>query len=154
MTTVQLNSPVNILVVLGLTLPDISDEQIQMIQAAAPAGSTVTVVASVRDAVTKAAELKVDVILGMITEKLYAVTPALRWLHGTASGVDSFLFPAFRDSDVALTGEKGLVGDTSPIPVLACCSPLHVRSRPRSGSDPTAGIIGKRCVGRKLNSRA
>lgn len=110
MTTVPLSSGVNILVVLGLTLPDISDAQVQMITDAAPAGSTVTVVPSVREAIAKAAELRVDVILGVITEKLFAVTPNLRWLHGTASGVDSFLFPAFRDSEVALTGEKGLVG--------------------------------------------
>ena len=31
-------------------------------------------------------------------------------MHAIASGVDGFLYPAFRDSDVILTGEKGLVG--------------------------------------------
>lgn len=110
MTTILLDKPVNILVVLGLTLPDISESQLDMIRSAAPEGSTVTVVASVRDAIAKAGEIQVDVILGVITERLYAVTPQLQWLHGTASGVDSFLFPAFRDGDVVLTGEKGLVG--------------------------------------------
>src|SRR5207249_1801966 len=42
--------------------------------------------------------------------KLFEVCTALRWVHATASGVDGFMYPAFRDSDVLLTGEKGLVG--------------------------------------------
>jgi phosphoglycerate dehydrogenase-like enzyme len=41
---------------------------------------------------------------------LFEACTALRWVHATASGVDGFLYPAFRDSDVMLTGEKGLVG--------------------------------------------
>src|SRR5262249_15229633 len=41
---------------------------------------------------------------------LFAASSSLRWVHATASGVDGFLYPAFRDSDVVLTGEKGLVG--------------------------------------------
>jgi phosphoglycerate dehydrogenase-like enzyme len=31
-------------------------------------------------------------------------------VHATASGIDGFMYPEFRDSDVLLTGEKGLVG--------------------------------------------
>jgi phosphoglycerate dehydrogenase-like enzyme len=42
--------------------------------------------------------------------KLLEASAALRWVHATASGVDGFLYPAFRDSDIVLTGEKGLVG--------------------------------------------
>jgi phosphoglycerate dehydrogenase-like enzyme len=42
--------------------------------------------------------------------KLFAASTALRWVHATASGIDEFMYPEFRDSDVLLTGEKGLVG--------------------------------------------
>ena len=31
-------------------------------------------------------------------------------VHAIASGMDAMLYPAMRDSDVVLTGEKGLVG--------------------------------------------
>ncbi len=108
MTTVKLEGPVHILVILGLTLPSVSDDDVERIRAAAPAGSTVEVVPRVRDAIARAADA--DVILGFITEPLFAATTKLRWVHAIASGVDAFLFPAFRDSDVVLTGEKGLVG--------------------------------------------
>jgi phosphoglycerate dehydrogenase-like enzyme len=45
-----------------------------------------------------------------MTPNLFEAATALRWVHATASGVDGFLFPSFRDSEVLLTGEKGLVG--------------------------------------------
>jgi phosphoglycerate dehydrogenase-like enzyme len=98
----------NILVVLGLTLPEISDDEVAAIRAAAPPGSTVQVASRMREAVGMAAD--VDVILGFIPEQLFNAAPKLRWVHAIASGVDAFLYPAFRDSDAILTGEKGLVG--------------------------------------------
>jgi phosphoglycerate dehydrogenase-like enzyme len=99
---------VNIQVILGLTLPEISDADVGRIREAAGAGSTVTVFERVRDAVPKAGD--VDVIFGVCPEPLFRAAPNLRWVHAIASGVDAFLYPAFRDSDVILTGEKGLVG--------------------------------------------
>jgi phosphoglycerate dehydrogenase-like enzyme len=94
--------------VLGLTLPEISDEELARIRAAAPAGSTVRVAKGVRHAVETAGE--VDVILGFIPEPLFDAAPRLRWVHAIASGMDMFLYPSMRDSDVVLSGEKGLVG--------------------------------------------
>jgi phosphoglycerate dehydrogenase-like enzyme len=98
----------NILVILGLTLPSVSDTELERIREAAGSGSKVTVVERVRDAVAQAAD--VDVIFGVCPPPLLEAAPKLRWVHASASGVDGFLYPAFRDGDVILTGEKGLVG--------------------------------------------
>lgn len=108
MSGLQLDGPVQILVVLGLTLPEISESELAQIGAAAPPGSTVRVARNMRDALAMAAE--VEVILGFIPEPLFAAAPKLRWVHAIASGMDMFLYPAMRSSAVVLTGEKGLVG--------------------------------------------
>ena len=108
MTQLTLSGPVNILVILGLTLPSIEDDQLAAIRAAAPPGSTVKLANGLREAVTMAGD--VDVILGYIPERLFEAAPKLRWVHAIASGVDAFLYPAMKDGPVILTGEKGLVG--------------------------------------------
>jgi phosphoglycerate dehydrogenase-like enzyme len=108
MTSVKLDGPANILVLLGLTLPEVSEGDLAKIQAAAGPGATVKVVSQLRDAIAAAAE--VQVIFGFIPEALFQAAPRLRWVHAIASGVDMFLYPAMRDSQVVLTGEKGLVG--------------------------------------------
>ena len=108
MTNLRLDGPVNILVLLGLTLPEVSEGDLAKIRAAAAPDSTIRVVPNVRDAITSAAD--VEVILGFIPEALFHAAPRLRWVHAIASGVDMFLYPAMRDSHVVLTGEKGLVG--------------------------------------------
>jgi phosphoglycerate dehydrogenase-like enzyme len=52
-----------------------------------------------------------EVILGPVPHELFQVAPRLRWVQATSSGVDPFMYPEFRDSDVILTSEKGLVGE-------------------------------------------
>ena len=100
--------PLSLLAITGLTLPDLPEaDQRRIVEAAGP-GATLQVAGRVRDAVTLAGD--VDVIFGVCPEPLFRATPRLRWVHAIASGVDGFLYPAFRDSDVILTGEKGLVG--------------------------------------------
>jgi phosphoglycerate dehydrogenase-like enzyme len=100
--------PITIQVMLGLTLPTISDEELRSIEDAAPAGSTVRVVKGVRHAIEEAGD--VDVILGFIPKPLFEAAPNLRWVHAIASGMDTMLYSEMRDSDVMLTSEKGLVG--------------------------------------------
>jgi phosphoglycerate dehydrogenase-like enzyme len=107
-SALALDGPVDILVVLGLTLMDISEEQLAAIREAAPPGSTVRVAKGLSEAVTMAPDA--EVILGYIPERLFHAAPKLRWVHAIASGMDSFLYPAMKDSQVMLTGEKGLVG--------------------------------------------
>ena len=103
-----LSGPVDILVTLGLTLPSITDAQLEDIRASAPPGSTVRVAASLREAVPLASTA--DVILGFIPRVLFDAAPRLRWVHCIASGMDSFLYPEMSASPIVLTGEKGLVG--------------------------------------------
>jgi len=99
---------VNVLVMKGLTLPEVTEDDLAHIQDAAGADALVTVVDGMREAFPVVPDC--DVLLGFLTPKLFEAATALQWVHATASGVDGFLFPAFRDSKVLLTGEKGLVG--------------------------------------------
>jgi phosphoglycerate dehydrogenase-like enzyme len=99
---------VNVLVMKGLTLPEVSAADLAHIEEAAGPGATVTVVDGVRAAFEPAP--RCEVVLGFMPPKLFAACTALRWVHATASGIDGFMYPEFRDSEVLLTGEKGLVG--------------------------------------------
>ena len=51
-----------------------------------------------------------DVLIGIIDEDMLENAGRLRWMQSLSSGVDMFLFPAFVESDIVLTSEKGLVG--------------------------------------------
>ncbi len=97
-----------VLVMPGLTLPEVSDAQLDAIRAAAGAEADVVVAHNREDAM----EMIVDaeVMLGYLTPELFAEAKQLKWIHATASGVDGYLFDAFKDSEIPLTGEKGLVG--------------------------------------------
>jgi phosphoglycerate dehydrogenase-like enzyme len=108
MTDLRLDRPMTILVLLGLTLPEVSEDDLEKIRAAAGPGATIKVVSQVRDAIAMAGD--VEIILGFIPEALFQAAPRLRWVHAIASGVDMFLYPAMRNSHVILTSEKGLVG--------------------------------------------
>jgi len=108
MDNVKFDGPVDILVTLGLTLPNISDAELEEIGAAAPAGSTVRVAPTMKEAIATAGDA--EVILGFIPKPLFDAAPKLRWVHCIASGMDMFLYPDMKASSVVLTGEKGLVG--------------------------------------------
>lgn len=92
----------------GLTLPEVSDTDIERIRIAAGADSEI-VVTRQRDALDHAVDA--EVILGIVPEQLFHAAPKLRWVHAIASGVDMFLYPEFINSNVVLTSEKGLVGE-------------------------------------------
>lgn len=102
------DGPLNVLVTKTLTLPDVSPDDEAAIRDAAGPGAVVNIVDRLRDGVPLAADAQV--ILGIVPEWLFDAAPKLRWIHATASGVDMFMYPKFLDSDVVLTGEKGLVG--------------------------------------------
>ena len=92
MSELKLEGPIHIQVILGLTLPEISDQELERIRGAAPPGSSVHVARGIREAIERAAA--VDVILGFIPERLFEAAPRLRWVHAIASGMDMFLYPA------------------------------------------------------------
>ena len=170
MTTVKLEGPTNIVVIEGLTLMDASPF-LDGIRAAAPAGSTINVAPSLKEAGDLAADA--EVILGIVNERLFASTPNLRWVHAIASGVDMFMFDDFINSDVVLTGEKGLVGghlaDTGWGLLLALTRQIHtaiklgpdawahrveMRRNEIELEGMTMGIVGFGGTGRAIAKRA
>ena len=97
-----------VLVMPGLTLPEVTDDDLAQIRAAAGPDGEVVVAYNREDALEQIGEA--EVLLGYLTEDLFAEAAQLKWVHATASGVDGYLFDAFREADIPLTGEKGLVG--------------------------------------------
>ena len=171
MTTVRISEPTNILVMEGLTLPTVEDQMIADIGAAAPNDSTIRVVSGIKEAAKVIGE--VEVILGILNQKLFADAANLRWVHATASGVDMFMFDDFIGSDVVLTGEKGLVGghlaDTGMGLLLALTRQIHtavklgpeawanrveMRSKEIELEGMTMGILGFGGTGRAMARRA
>ena len=90
------------------TLPRVSQEQKELIRAAAGPASEVLVAADPVRALPEMVDA--DVLLGHLDPELLAVAERLKWVHATASGVDGYLFEEFKRSAIPLTGEKGLVG--------------------------------------------
>ncbi len=107
----------HILIITGLTLASVTDEQLHDIREAAGPDAVITIAADREEALAAAPE--VDVILGFIDPQLLAAAPKLRWVHAIASGVDFMLFPEFKSSDIVLTGEKGLVGPHLDVHAMA-----------------------------------
>jgi len=170
MTTVSLTGPTNILVIEGLTMMDASPF-IDAITQAAPAGSVVNVAAGLKEAAPYAGDA--EVILGIVNERFFPQTPNLRWVHAIASGVDMFMFDEFIESDVVLTGEKGLVGghlaDTGWGLLLALTRQIHtaiklgpdawnhrveMRRNEIELEGMTMGIVGFGGTGRAIAKRA
>jgi len=160
-----------VLVITGLTLPSVTDEQLTAIGEAAGEGAEVVLVNGVKAAMEHAADT--DVILGVLPERLMAAAPNLRWVHATASGVDMFMYQAFKDSDIILTGEKGLVGghlaDTGFGLLLALTRQIHTAIRLGPNAWPereamrakeieleglTMGVVGFGGTGRAMARRA
>ncbi len=109
----------------------------------------------------------------MVNRRLFADTPNLRWVHATASGVDMFMFDEFVNSDVVLTGEKGLVGghlaDTGMGLLLALTRQIHtaiklgpdawanrvaMRAKEIELEGLTMGVLGFGGTGRAMAKRA
>ena len=124
--TVAIDGPTKILVVEGLTMMD-ATPYLDAIEAAAPSGSTVHVAPNLKAAIDYAGEA--EVMLGILNKRFFEAAQNLRWIHAIASGVDMFMFDEFVNSDVVLTGEKGLVGghlaDTGWGLLLALTRQIH-----------------------------
>ena len=97
-----------ILVIPGLTLQEVTPEDIRRMEAAAGNGAEI-VVTPYKEAINHAADA--EVIFGLVSRSLFLAAPRLRWVHAIASGVDMFLYPEFVASNVLLSSEKGLVGE-------------------------------------------
>ena len=97
-----------ILIIPGLTLPDVSEADIESIRAVG-GGAEVVVTSDPQAALTQIVDA--DVVFGFVSRRMYLAAQKLRWVHAIASGVDSFLYDEFKNGDVILTSEKGLVGE-------------------------------------------
>ena len=99
-----------ILVIPGLTLAKLSETDVERIRVAG--GDADVVVADPPDPQTALAEVvDADVVLGFVSRRMYLAAKRLRWVHAIASGVDAFLYDEFKNGDVILSSEKGLVGE-------------------------------------------
>ncbi|MDC0236940.1 D-2-hydroxyacid dehydrogenase [Gammaproteobacteria bacterium] len=96
-----------ILIIPGLTLPSISDTDIERIRVAG--GNADVVVSTPEEAIEHVGDS--DVLLGLLSKRMFLASNRLKWVHAIASGVDMFLYDEFVLSDVILTSEKGLVGE-------------------------------------------
>lgn len=171
MTTVSVNGPTSIVLIEGLTMPTVTPQYLADVTAAAPDGSSIHVVGGIKEAMAHAAD--VEVILGILNKRMFAETPKLRWVHATASGVDMFMFEDFINSDVVLTGEKGLVGghlaDTGMGLLLALTRQIHtaiklgpdawdnrvaMRAKEIELEGLTMGVLGFGGTGRAMAKRA
>jgi phosphoglycerate dehydrogenase-like enzyme len=97
-----------ILVVMGgLTLPEVTEEELREIYVASGEGDIV-VAADAEEAEEHWPDA--EIALGTLNQETFRRAKNLKWLHSTAAGADMLMFPEMVDSDVVLTGEKGLVG--------------------------------------------
>jgi phosphoglycerate dehydrogenase-like enzyme len=97
-----------ILIITGMTLPEVSDEEMKAIYVASGEGDIVVVSSN-----DEAAEHWPDteVAMGMLPRDQFPLAKNLRWLHGTAAGADVLMYPEMVASDIRITGEKGQVGE-------------------------------------------
>ena len=97
-----------ILIIPGLTLTEIPEQSVISLESAAGTDSEI-VISEYADAHKHIGDA--DIVLGILTPKLFSAAKKLRWVQSISSGVDSFMYPEFINSDVLLTSEKGLVGE-------------------------------------------
>jgi len=92
----------------GLTLPEVTEEELADIYAAS--GEAEIVVAHSADE-ARPHWADAEVVLGMADRETFLTARKLRWLHSVSAGADMLMFPEMVTSDVRLTGEKGLSGE-------------------------------------------
>lgn len=161
----------NIVIMTGLTLPEVGENALRTINEAAGGDAQITVVSSPDEALQYAADT--DVLFGFCPKRLLQAAPKLRWVHAISSGVDMFLYPEFVEGDVILTSEKGLVGEhladtgfglllalTRKIKAALAYGPDSWNHRPEMRFDEieltgrVIGIIGFGGTGRAMARRA
>jgi D-2-hydroxyacid dehydrogenase (NADP+) len=98
-----------LLIVTGsITLPEISDEELAEIYEASGEADIVHA-KSAEEALEHWPEA--EVALGTLDRPTFLTASKLQWLHSVAAGADMLMFDEMVESEVALTGEKGLVGE-------------------------------------------
>ena len=161
----------HILIIPGVTMPTVEESLLVRIRESAGADVRITVAKSAAEAADLVED--VEVILGVITPAMFARARKLCWVHAITSGADAYLFPEMVESEVLLTGDKGLVGTHLADHTFALLLSLTrrlaaaVRDAPHSWKNRVAyraeefelegctmGIIGFGGTGRQIARRA
>jgi phosphoglycerate dehydrogenase-like enzyme len=100
---------VKLVILSTMVIPEVSEPQLQAVEAAAREAGLEVVVAGTHLSQMTAIE-DADIAFGAITEEIFRNARRLRWIQSVGAGVDRYLTPLFAESDVVLTSEKGLVG--------------------------------------------
>jgi phosphoglycerate dehydrogenase-like enzyme len=154
----------------GLTLSEVTEEEMEQIYVASGEGDIV-VAGSAEEARQHWPDA--EVAMGTLDRETFLTARNLRWLHNTAAGADMLMFPEMVDSEVRLSGDKGLVGDhlsehafallltlTRQIkrPVLEAPAIWHLRAPLRKQmvelTGSIMGIVGLGGTGRAVAKRA
>jgi phosphoglycerate dehydrogenase-like enzyme len=98
----------NIMIITSITMMDVDDAIIERVRDAAGGDAEITIATSPGQALEAAPDA--EVIFGRIDEQLFEHAKNVRWVHASTAGADSYLFDSFKESDVLLSGDKGLVG--------------------------------------------
>lgn len=98
----------HILIIPGVTMPKVEDAVMARIRETAGPDAKITLAGSAKEAADVMED--VEVILGTITPEMFKRAKKLTWVHAITSGADSYLFPEMVNSEVMLSGDKGLVG--------------------------------------------
>jgi phosphoglycerate dehydrogenase-like enzyme len=154
----------------GLTLSEVTEEEMEQIYVASGEGDIV--VASTPDEAKKHWP-DAEVAMGTLDRETFLTARNLRWLHNTAAGADMLMFPEMVESDVRLSGDKGLVGEhladhafallltltrQMKRPILEAPAIWHLRAPLRKQmvelTGSTMGIVGLGGTGRAVAKRA
>ena len=150
-----------------VTLP-LTDAQADRVRDAA--GDGAVVLATDRDEQRRQIQ-DADVLFGHMTPELLEFAPHVQWVQQTGAGVDGSLYPAFVESDIVLTSEKGYVGTHLADHAMALLLSLArgiawaireptwdnrmpIRNVSWELSDKTMGIVGLGGTGRAVAQRA
>src|SRR5262245_22058511 len=97
--------PMKILYTPNLIAPSLTDEQrARILKAAGPAAALV----EAKDAARQREQIvDAEVLLGRVSNDIFALNRRLRYYHSLGAGVDAILTPELVESDVILTSEKG-----------------------------------------------
>ena len=153
-----------------VTDTDYSPELCQLIRNTA--GDNEVVFPASQEELTEAADADVEIVFGKCKKELLSHLPNLKWIQANSAGMDAFLYPELRKSDVVVTNAARLYGpnvaDQGFALLLALTRGIHqfARRQPDHNWDrnlptpiieltgSTIGIVGMGGIGEFMANRA
>jgi len=136
------------------------------------AGENTVVFPASSEELAEAADTDVEVIFGSCSEEMLPRLPNLKWIQANSAGMDAFLNPALRESNIMVTNAAGLYGpnvaDQGFALLLALTRGIHHFARRQDNHNwdrdiptpivelpgCTIGIVGMGGIGGFMASRA